>query len=318
MLFKDHLVARTFRVSLGWITRLGVFLTGILVVCLLSFFFALKYYHAAHRADPLRVQALEQQLSDLQANYLTLQEAQKNAAASAPLPQTTSTSNATTAIGTAQPIPTVTVTVTATPATSAAPAVSTGASVPLTGANFLFSALAPSTLRVEGKPNVGVTHAKLSWMGHTLRLRFNIQYLNEDKGSQQGRIILLARGPDSLLGYPQGVFKQAGQTTLLSPESGEYFSVSRVRETKADFGPVNGGADLREVEILLISLDGKILVHERFEAPAAPKARPKPSPPPTSEKADAPAASNEAGTAPTSPAAPSAPTNSTTDGETTQ
>lgn len=290
LVFKDHLVARTFRVSLGWITRLGVLLSLIVAISLLSFFFALKYYNAARSADPIRVRALEQQLSELQDAQKEAQKAAAVTAMTVPSPVATTVPVTSGPNATAQPIPTVTVTVAP---TASAPLVTAPlVTVPLTGNGYLFTALAPTTAKAE-KSAIGVVQPRLSWSGHTLRVHFNIQYLSDDKASQQGRILMIARGPDMVLGYPTGVFRAATTPTLLSPESGEYFSVSRIRETKAEFNA--GNSELKEVEIILLSLDGRILVHERLEAPPLPKAKPRPAAVPS---APAPAASSPAPAAP--------------------
>jgi hypothetical protein len=102
------------------------------------------------------------------------------------------------------------------------------------------------------------------WAGKTLRVRFAIQYLKNDQGNQQGRILVLARGPAGILTYPKGAMNLPGQEGMVSTDKGEFFSVSRYREVKADFGPVQSQSDLQMVEIYILSKEGLTLRYEKI------------------------------------------------------
>lgn len=265
LVFKDNLVARTFQVSLAWITRFGVLLATLCVTGIVSAILAAKYYYVARGADPVRVQELEQELSELRTSYqsaLETQNAQATAAAPTSVP-----------VPTSAPVPTVTVTVTPAPVaagkTEMPPA-------------QLFTDLPASAQPFRGEIPVAIHAPKLTWAsssgGRFLKVRFSIQYVLENRGSQQGRIVILARGPDALLAHPQGVFRKFGEGSLIAPERGEYFSVSRIREVKADFGPVSSTDTVQDVEVLLFNTNGELLlkqsfVPERSSAPARPEAQ---------------------------------------------
>lgn len=235
--FKDNLASRNFKVSLSWITKLGVILGLFVALTVLMTFFTAKYYHAAHQGDPSRVRALEQELSDLKISYDALQK-----------------------VGTpSTPI--------AAPTAEATPPPSTEVSVksaPISTSAVLFTALPQNQEPPvqDSQTPISITSPKITWSGKTLKVRFAIQYTGEEKGSQQGRIVILARGPESLMAHPPGIFKSASEGNLLSPSDGEYFSVSRIREVKADFGPMSSNQALREVEVLLFNSSGRMLVHQ--------------------------------------------------------
>src|SRR5262249_21065939 len=96
-----------------------------------------------------------------------------------------------------------------------------------------------------------------------------------------GRIVILARGPSTLLAYPEKVLNSGSEAALIGPERGEYFSVSRYRETRAEFGPIANLESLQEVAILIFgsaSEEGglQLLIHQRVPTEAPPSPRPKP------------------------------------------
>lgn len=290
MVFKDNHAARSFQVPLEWITRFG-FGVGILAAAaLLSTFFALKYYRIAGKADLSHVISLEQQVGDLKsANRALESKAATTTVNSLPAPAAIPTAT-TTAAATTSPLPIPTVTVTVTPtATAAAPTTASApvaASSPM-GTVALFSALPRKSQDLSAqaaKLPITVSPAKTSWSssGRTFKVDFNIQYTGTDRGSQQGRIIVLARGAASLLAYPEGALARAGAESLIDPQQGEYFSVSRFRETRAEFTEVKGGAKgIKDVEILIFGSEGNLISYQKLAAsaaPAAPKAAPAPKP----------------------------------------
>jgi len=111
LVFKDNSTARTFRVPISWISRLGLFTGIIAAVAILGIFLSLKYYVTARMAlktaDPTYVQDLEQEVASLRA-------AKISTPAAAPPAPTTQTTTTATSSATAAPAPTVTVTVTPT------------------------------------------------------------------------------------------------------------------------------------------------------------------------------------------------------------
>ncbi|HAR42001.1 MAG TPA: hypothetical protein DCS07_05120, partial [Bdellovibrionales bacterium] len=125
---------------------------------------------------------------------------------------------------------------------------------------------------------IGIHSPKVVWEGKSLAVNFAIQYRNEDGKNQQGKIVVLAYGPEALLTYPAGVLNFSGSGSLLTADKGEYFSVSRFREVKAKFGPVASTDHLRNVDIFLFENSGKLLVHQNFKTGPAKNREPSPRP----------------------------------------
>src|SRR3974390_429208 len=71
--FKDNYAARTFQISLAWISRLGLLGSAMIGITLVSAYFALKYYRTAHRMDPTHIQEVEQELTALKSSYQALE-----------------------------------------------------------------------------------------------------------------------------------------------------------------------------------------------------------------------------------------------------
>jgi hypothetical protein len=270
LVFKDGYAARAFQVSLAWLTRFGVLIGVLAALTLGTSFFAMKYYRLSRQGDPLRVQDLENELAEMKASYKTLE-----------------LRAATTATAPVLPAPQVTVTATAPPVvpaavpqtaaqTAATPAVSdaTRPMPPLADAGrpLLFTALPAKVLAPSAdasKVAIQIGTPKVFWQGKTLRVGFDIQYVRPDKGNQQGRIVIIARGPETLLAYPDGVLNPSTADSLVSPDQGEYFSVSRFREVRAEFGPLRSPELLKEVEILLFDNSSQILIHQTVAPQAA-------------------------------------------------
>jgi hypothetical protein len=150
---------------------------------------------------------------------------------------------------------------------------------------FIFSAL-PAEVQAAPAGNavtVKIQNLKAQWTSDKkVRIHFDLQYVKTDGGNQQGRIVILARGPETLLAYPDGVLNRTGAGSLISPDQGEYFSVSRFREVKAEFGPMRSTSSLEDLEVLILgttsgqsAMHGQLLIHE-LVTPEAPASTPKP------------------------------------------
>jgi len=237
LVFKDNHTARSFHVPLRWVTSMGLLLFVLALLTIGSVLLAIRFFRVTQTATPERVVNLEREISDL-----------KNA-----LVQAKENVTAPTAAG---------------PAVVPTPSETSSASTPtLSGEKaILFSAFGPN-VQINSESNkvpIVLNASKAFWSGKTLNVHFNILYQAEDKGNQQGRILVLARGPETLLAYPDGVLSRAGADTLLSPELGEYFSVSRFREVHARFGTLRSTDVIKDVEVLLFNESGSILIYERL------------------------------------------------------
>ncbi|MEK7690308.1 MAG: hypothetical protein AAB425_04735, partial [Bdellovibrionota bacterium] len=211
LVFKDQLASRSFRLPLAWLNRAGWAINVLALTVIVSVAFSVRYYRRAVQGDPSRARDLEVELSDLRAAYQTLE----------------------TRVGTQAPATVAPVSATPVGAALTQPAPDSTDVPRARAVPFLFSYLAPSAVQeIPDRASLGfvVQAMRTSWSGKTLKLGLNILYTAEDGGSQQGRIVMVARGPDHMLGYPAGIFSTIGASELLSPTKGEYFSVSRFRE----------------------------------------------------------------------------------------
>lgn len=233
LVFKDNLSPRTFRVSLGWISRLGLVFSIILSVTFLASGLAIRNYYLAKTANPIKVQDLEREIGELK-------NANKSLETKLAAPPQQSAQQA------AQP-----------------PAQTAGSiEAPPQGVSTLFKSA--TQLPADSVP-IQMVQTTATWKNKTLNVHFNIQYTKGDGGNQQGHILILARGPNTLLAYPEGVMNNSNETSLFNPDAGEYFSVSRFRETTAEFGPVDKPSMITEVNAILFDLKGNILQFARIK-----------------------------------------------------
>lgn len=281
LVFKDNYAARTFQIPLSWISKFGIFL-GILVgLTSTSIFLAVKYYQVALKTDPSRVQDLEQELVDLRTSQKNI-ETKGTDSPAAPSSTSHAPSTPGTPVATESP---------ANPKTSDSVPAGEGSPLVFSGfpAQAISQAPAPSTL------SFAIQSQKATWIGRNLRVQFALQYTKQDQGNQQGRIVILARGPENLLAYPAGVFNSAGSGSLIDPDKGEFFSVGRFREVKADFGPLRTQQSISLVEVFIFSKDGQILAYEKI-LPGVKKGTPAPRSPAPAESS-----ASSSGNAPAAP-----------------
>ncbi len=129
-----------------------------------------------------------------------------------------------------------------------------------------FNAFPPSVKAPSSQTELSIelTNLATSWNDRKLAVKFFIHYAAKDGGNQQGRFFLIAKGPSLLAVYPNGVLNIATQKgqPLFSPERGEFFSVSRFREVKADFGPYVSHEDVGSVQVVVLNRQGEILISE--------------------------------------------------------
>lgn len=252
LVFRENDRSRTFQIPFRWLTRLGLSLGVFTLITLIALFLAVRFYRVSLFASPSRVQELEFELGGLQQAYDELLQKNKELVQMGPAP-----------VAEPQAEPT-----SAPPAPTSSPSVAEGEAPP----PLLFSAL-PASSRDAAVPNpanlaVQLEQVRVSWKGNLLNLAFNIQYTATDRGTQQGRIVVLARGRSTLLAYPEGVLNTVGAESLIDPSRGEFFSVSRFREVKASFGPASDRKDLQDLQILLFDTNGGLLLVQRIAAEA--------------------------------------------------
>ncbi len=236
LLMKDNLSSKTLTISAQWFSRLGWSVSFLALLALASLLFAMRSYKLTRDIDPSHVRDLEGQVSALKASV-------EDARTLAP--------------------------------TAAAPPVSAPsakAAEPPAAALIDFAQVAtPSATELP----FNLQTKTLKWRGNMLSLRFKIEYIREDGGNQQGRIVLIGRGGQQIAGYPQGLFA-TDQAIQVKPERGEYFSVSRLRFVNADFGPFASRKDIDYVDILIFDLNNRLIYFERIK-PSTPAVPPRPA-----------------------------------------
>jgi len=295
VIFKDHLSSRTLTVRLAWLRTFGFVLLSVIGLAIVS---AALFFNAYRRTISTGSVATTIRVEELEKEL-----AETKSAYEAVKTQALSGAN--------------------------------GGSV-LAGATQSF-ALLPAESMLEKPPApetlpFRLESLKAQWKGSTLQIRSAIEYSKEDGGNQQGHFIILVRGPQSVSAYPDGSFDATGTAALVKPDSGEYFSVSRYREIKADFGPFAHRDDVRSIEILIFDSKRRLIFVNRTGLESARAASPKESetsatkekgkekevPATTVEtpkKATAPKPAPKATTAaPAAPAAETAPANTATPG----
>lgn len=258
LVLKDNLVSRSFELPVAWFTRLGWMLGGAIGLTALSLGFATYWGVRYHWTESERVRELELQNQTIknrlaQLDPTALQVPVTAPPAPAPVPSLAAApvvaANVPAQAPAPAPLPTVAL---APPAQPAAPPAAPSASQAPTGLNFRLNS------------------PQVSWKGRTLQVRSSIQYIADDGGNQQGRIVVLARGPDTLMAYPKGVLDTNQAKSLINPLRGEFFSVSRMRPIQADFGPLDADDTFTEVTVMILSQAGKLLYEAKVGVPARP------------------------------------------------
>jgi hypothetical protein len=227
VVFKDHLSSRTLTIRLAWLRAFGMALLSVIGLAVIAAALFLNAYRKTISSGSV---ANSRRVEELEKQYnetKTSYESLKNQALNG-----------------------------------------ASGSTALAGASHSFSLLpaeavlervpAPESLPFRLEP------IKAQWKGSTLQIRSAIEYSKEDGGNQQGHFVIFVRGPQSLSAYPDGVFDSAGTANLIKPDSGEFFSVSRYREIKADFGPFARRDDVQSIEIFIFDLKKRLIFINRI------------------------------------------------------
>jgi hypothetical protein len=246
LVFKDHLAARTFHIPTQWIAKLGILLSFLLFLSIVTSIFAVRYYRIASKSEltNLRPPALNS------ANSPSV-GSQKNKEV------VTDSNSSIDQFETQPPSPSSPDEANLNKKKTTQPLMAnlfTG----LQSANAETPAPDPSSLPFS------IQNTRFSWQEHNLQVKFALHYTKSDKGSQQGRIVVLARGPSTLLVFPKETLNPAGISPLFNYKNGEYFSVSHFREGAANFGPITPKSLIQEIEILILSRTGELILNQSF------------------------------------------------------
>jgi hypothetical protein len=233
VVFKDNLVARAFRLPLSWIFGAEVGLSLLILAIFLTGFLAIRYYRIAAGSDVSLFADMERQIESL---HRQLDEAKSEKPKSETPPP--ATSQATTP-----------------------PAVT------------IFDAFAPGIRPIPPGTSVPIKlqDVRMRFGRGLLTVDYALAYTAEDGKNQQGRIILIARGPGYLLAHPAALLENPAKTTLFDPNEGEFFSVSRYRQGEAKFTLPAGVAARPKVELLIFDSDRRLMIRETLHAPEGEK-----------------------------------------------
>ncbi len=94
-------------------------------------------------------------------------------------------------------------------------------------------------------------------------LEFELQNKRPDQDRIRGYIIVLAKSPDMLQSYPEGVFS-IDENVIVNFAKGETFGISRLRSTVATFSNIKAN-DKVAFQIFIFSSSGQILASMNYK-----------------------------------------------------
>lgn len=130
---------------------------------------------------------------------------------------------------------------------------------PATAASFLLFRDLPSRVQLRESSAIGIEGLQFDFRGSSLFVRFNLRYNLTDGGRQQGHFVILARGPETIMTYPDGVLNLSSDRVLFSPDRGEYYSVGKFREVEATFPAPRKRATFKELQVLIFDEDDQLI-----------------------------------------------------------
>lgn len=255
LVFKESLASRTFQIPVSWISRLGLIVCALCFLTFVSLGVAIRNYRLAHLGNPQKAIELERELKEVRTKLETkiteLSQSLANApkvqpsAALAPPADTSAKS---------QPAPI--------PAPAPVPAPIVASEYP---SLTMLPMINPVPLTPPQELTIEIGQPEAIFKKNSLHVHFSIQYTKTDSGNQQGRIVILAKGPETLMGYPDGLFStRQNQNSWIDYTKGEYFSVSRFRAVDAEFGPLASADLIKEVEALVFGTEGQLLLIQKI------------------------------------------------------
>jgi len=225
----QNLDPRTFKVPVKWIYRTSLLAWLLVTVTLTSVFFAVNAYRLKTSGQPVAVREdTETASSDKSVTTGTASSQDKNASDEKPESQ---------------------------PGQS------------ITGTEAIWTGLAPN-IAAPAKgfvPSIDLSEVKINWQGKFATVTGVVAYREQGKGSQQGHLVVLARGKDRIFAHPENVLNVANSAHLFNAENGEYFSVARFRMLKARLGPFESPSQLEQVQIYLFDPENRLLISQSFQ-----------------------------------------------------
>lgn len=199
LVFKDNLKARSFIIPLRWFTEIGILLSVVIAVSILAIFMAVKYYIAYSKTDASLVTQMESTIEKLNTEINEIKKSKIETVPAKPLSELNQ-SEQVVASGLFYSFP-----------------------------NSILPPPASNQLSIE------MQNPKTSWKGNQLIVDYDLTFVGNQTSSQQGRILIIARGPGFLRVHPDTAMMTMKENHLFDPNLGEYFSVSRFRKGQITF-----------------------------------------------------------------------------------
>ncbi len=241
----QNLDPRTFKVPVKWIYRSSVIAWLLIVISLTSIFFAVKTYRMKGGNQSGAIMELEREVRDLKHTNETL---------SSNIPA--ATANGTPAPAAKNDDPN---------SRDTKPEAEAGQA--MDAQEGIWTGLAPRiTLPpTGGTAPVQLSDVKINWQGKFALVSGVVAYREQGKGSQQGHLVVLARGKDRIFAHPDNVLNVPSSSFLFNADHGEYFSVARFRILKTKLGPFETPAQLSQIQIFLFDLENKLILTQSFQ-----------------------------------------------------
>jgi hypothetical protein len=238
-IFKDEINPRTFRVPESWFTRLAIFAWLLVMITLGSLIYAARLKMDVRSARPEKIQLLEQEVQDLKVALEKTKDSRSGTTLNVDSGSTTKQDAK---------------------ATDQKPEPGPGAVV--TPQDGVWGGLARGVTAPPAgfKPAIKIEDARLNFINQNIQFTGALLYQDPGKGSQQGHLIILARGADRLFAHPEGVLNFGSGDALLDPNRGEYFSVSRYRPIKVSLGPFNNKDRILQVQVYVFDLSNRLIL----------------------------------------------------------
>ena len=236
----QNLDPRTFLVPVKWIYRSSVLAWLLIVISLTATFFAIKTYRMKGGNHSSIIAELENEIRELKSS---------GGGTAVPQPVAAKPSSETDDPN----------------ARDTKPEAEPGQ--PMTAQEGIWTGLAPRiTLPSRDFVTpIELNDLKINWQGKYAIISGIVAFKEQGKGSQQGHIVVLARGKDRIIAHPDNVLNVSNSSFLFNAENGEYFSVARFRILKAKLGPFDNTSQLEQVQVYLFDADNKLILTQSFQ-----------------------------------------------------
>lgn len=226
----ENLDPRTFKVPVKWIFRSSILAWLLIVISMTSVFFAIKTYRMKGGNQSEQISELEKEIHEL-----------KTSGSKATSPSSEDVK-----------------------ASDTKPDEEPGQI--LNSKDGIWTGLAPriSLPPRDYVPTIELNDVKIDWQGKYALISGIVAFREQGKGSQQGHLVVLARGKDRIIAHPDDVLNLSQSSYLFNAENGEYFSVARFRILKAKLGPFESPSQLNHIQVYIFDTDNKLILTKGY------------------------------------------------------